>query len=572
MAEKYDIKIGVSGVGEVEHAATNVHTLETSIDKASGAAKKSDKAFEAASDGAAKMADEMSEADRAAWKLADSYGDLDTQMVALGGPVGRLAGRFFEVREAFGKLSVLVGKKKAIFAALAVGLGFLAVAAAAVTAAVAVAGAAVVGLAYKASSAAAKTSVLREALTGSAGAASQLTDTINRVAQDVPVAKEKVGELAEGLYESGKRGAELEEALYAASYEAAGLGDNPGPELIAKRMANLDVIGLKLKDNIADIFSGPSTVAATTKFNRGLSGFVDLFGQNHAEGRALRTLLGTVVDPLLEGLDRVGPLAKQVFRGMIILALDATIAVLEFRNAVIKMVPDEVKAKYKELTAEIDTFAIAVGIGKHIMGLFIASIVIVGVAIGVVVGVVVALGAAIYGICAAFATAVVAVGEFIADAGKALLDFGKSGTEAAKSMVDGLVNGIKSGVGPVVEAVKAMASSAVGAIKSALQIGSPSKLFEGLGEFTGEGFASGIEDQTATVTTALETMVSPPDVEPMALPSGPSDSASGGGGSVSLSNVVFNFHGVKDAEKARASFEETLTSILEGDAVATGAA
>jgi hypothetical protein len=44
----------------------------------------------------------------------------------------------------------------------------------------------------------------------------------------------------------------------------------------------------------------------------------------------------------------------------------------------------------------------------------------------------------------------------------------------------------------------------------------------------------------------------------------------GAGASVSLSGVTFNFYGVQGAEDAEAKFRETLTRVLEGDAIALG--
>jgi hypothetical protein len=75
------------------------------------------------------------------------------------------------------------------------------------------------------------------------------------------------------------------------------------------------------------------------------------------------------------------------------------------------------------------------------------------------------------------------------------------------------------------------------------------------------------------VQSSLETMVAPPKTEVPSLqaPSGGGMSGGGGGGGVDLSGATFVFHGVKDAEHGASLFEEALTRIFEGDALAVGA-
>jgi hypothetical protein len=571
MSAEYVIGLSVTGEGDVNSAADSVDELDDGLGDVAEEAASAGDAMDAAAKDAAKLAGEMSDAGGAAGETATNYGEIEGALGKLGGPLGKIGQLGFGTADAFQKLGKNFDASKVAAMGAAVGVGLLAVAAIAAATAVATLLVKLTSMAIETSDAAAKTAIMREAMTGSAASAAELSGSINRVASAVPISAAEVGGLAEGLYKAGKRGAELEEALLAASYEAADLGTNPGPELIARRMANLDVIGLKLKDSIADIFSGPSTVNATSKFTKALGGFSELLDQNHSEGRALQTLLGTIVDPLIAGLTELVPLAISAFRGLIIVALDVAIAVVEARNAFIKMIPPEVSEAAAALASKVDLIAIALGIGKFIMGLFIGTIVVLAAILGVIVAVIGAVIAVIFGLVAAFSAAVVAVGGFIADAGSALIDFASMGTEAAAGMVAGLVSGIQAGVGPVVEAIKAMAGSAVDAIKSALKIASPSKIFEDLGGYTGEGFAVGIEAETGAVQSSLEAMVAPPTVEaPPAIGAG-SGGGAGAGSSVNLAGATFIFNGVADAESSVSAFEEALTRVLEGDAIAVGA-
>jgi hypothetical protein len=569
--EEYVIGLSVSGEGDVNSAADSVDDLDDGLGAVADEAEAAGDAMDAAAKDAAKLASEMGDSADAAGETVTNYGEIEGALGKLGGPLGRIGQLGFGTADAFQKLGKNFDASKVAAMGAAVGVGLLAVAAIAAATAVATLLVKLTSMAIETSDAAAKTMILRERMTGSAEAAAELSGSISRVASAVPLSVSEVSGLADGLYKAGKRGAELEEALLAASYEAAGLGKNPGPELIARRMANLDVIGMKLKDSIADIFSGASTVNATSKFTKSLSGFTELFDQNHSEGRALQTLLGTIVDPLIAGLTALVPLAISAFRGMIILALDVAIAVVEARNAFIKMIPPEVIEAAQSLASKVDIIGIALGIGKFVMGLFIGTIVVLAAILGVIVGIIGAVIAVIGGLIVAFSAAAVAVGRFVADAGSSLLDFGSMGIEAAGNLVSGLVSGIQAGVGPVVEAIKAMAGSAVDAIKSALKIASPSKIFEDLGGYTGEGFAVGIEAETGAVQSSLETMVAPPKVEPPTAIVAGAGGGSGAGSSVDLSGATFNFYGVKDAESSVSAFEEALTRVLEGDAIAVGA-
>jgi phage-related protein len=65
--------------------------------------------------------------------------------------------------------------------------------------------------------------------------------------------------------------------------------------------------------------------------------------------------------------------------------------------------------------------------------------------------------------------------------------------EIGKRIIDGIVQGIKSGAGAIIEAAKAAAKAALDAAKKALGIKSPSSEFMQLGSYTGQGFAIGLQ-------------------------------------------------------------------------------
>lgn len=70
-------------------------------------------------------------------------------------------------------------------------------------------------------------------------------------------------------------------------------------------------------------------------------------------------------------------------------------------------------------------------------------------------------------------------------------------TSIGQHIIQGLINGIKSKIGAVVSAAKAIADRVKNTIKSAMDIHSPSRVTKELGEHTGQGFANGIKSKTS---------------------------------------------------------------------------
>jgi phage-related protein len=80
--------------------------------------------------------------------------------------------------------------------------------------------------------------------------------------------------------------------------------------------------------------------------------------------------------------------------------------------------------------------------------------------------------------------------------------------DIGRNIVQGLVNGIKSMASAVGKAVSSIASAIPSKIKSFLGIHSPSRVLMELGEFTGEGFAKGIESMVRKVQGVTSDMAS----------------------------------------------------------------
>lgn len=83
-------------------------------------------------------------------------------------------------------------------------------------------------------------------------------------------------------------------------------------------------------------------------------------------------------------------------------------------------------------------------------------------------------------------------------------ELGKAGGDLALAIIRGMVNGLASGVGTVMDAARNVAQSALNAALSKLGIRSPSREFHKIGKFSSEGLALGLNDNADVVATAAE--------------------------------------------------------------------
>ena len=94
-----------------------------------------------------------------------------------------------------------------------------------------------------------------------------------------------------------------------------------------------------------------------------------------------------------------------------------------------------------------------------------------------------------------------AVGDLLNQAKDKILSFDLS--KAGKDFIQGFIDGVGSMGGAIAEAATDIANDALGAIKEALGIASPSKETRKIGRFTGEGFALGIADMKGDVIARM---------------------------------------------------------------------
>ncbi len=508
-----------------------------------------------------------------------------------------LAGLQGDIAKSLGPLNQKVERVRALIGLLGGG-GLVAAAALAAVAIVALT-AAVVGAVIQmakfglaASDAARDHRILLEGMTGNRAAAIDLQNAIASVSARVALSGQKVSDLGQKLAEAGLRGDQFRTALEAASIASSVGGSEAESAFMkaaiaaAKAGKSVDELAKKVKgqfgaaseaqmlgfrvqmekarENTTRLFSG----VKIEPFLDGLSNVTSLLDENTASGRALKTIVSTMLDPIFAAVAKAGPLAGAFFKGMVIGSLLVTIAVLKVKNAIqdafgpsVKSNLDGMKlALYAGAAAAIviavaivalavvfGVLAVAVGLAAISLGiLFLPFLIVVAVAIAAVVAVI-----------AAFVYLAIQVKKaYDVIAG---LDFGA----IAKDMMQGLVNGITSGAGAVISALRALAEKMKATIKGALGIASPSKVFAEFGLNTSVGFAEGIEGGSKGVTGALNNMVQ--------LPAPPAGKASTSTSS-SSNTVTIHIHAPSgDAKDIASEVERVVSDLFEGVAIQMGA-
>lgn len=307
------------------------------------------------------------------------------------------------------------------------------------------------------------------------------------VAKRSPIARTEIAKLSAELEKTGLKGAALEQALEKKVAEKYGKD-------ATRSMRSLSVQFAKAKENASLLFMGVKTdrmLAAVGK----LLAFLD---DSTVQGKALKALIETILNPIFDGIGRAGPAAKAFFEGMIIGALKVAIAILKVK----KRLEDVIGLKLDLGAVDWTKLGIAA------MSAAVALAVVVG-AIGLVVGLILASVAVVGLLAFAFVTLVVQGAKAVAALPAAigsLLNFLVSRVsamaDAGRQFAAGLAEGIRSGLSEVVNAALSLATGAVDAIKSKLKIASPSKLGQDIGGNFGGSIAMGAEGETGTVQAA----------------------------------------------------------------------
>ena len=311
----------------------------------------------------------------------------------------------------------------------------------------------------------------------------------------------------------------------------------------------------KAHENVSRLFAGVNI----EPFLEALHDVLSVLEQSTITGRALRAMAETALNPLLAELAKLGPIAKAFFQGMVIGALFIIVAVLRLRQVFadafggIRTHIDWVKvAMYAGIAVVVALTGAAIALAAAFVivaaALLIASIPFL-LLVALIVGAVVGIGYLIAILSVGFAKVV----GFLRG-----LDFAAIGQQ----LIAGLIDGITSGVGLVIDAVKGLGQSAMAALKSTLGIASPSKVFAEFGGYTAEGFAQGVEGGSGRVDDAVGAMV--------ATPSQPTASSAGVGGQKAGGNtyqIINHFYGRSEDDDLVTKIRQVMTEVFTGAAI-----
>jgi len=509
-----------------------------------------------------------------------------------------IAGLEANIKKSLGPLGGTVDRVKELIGVLGSG-GLYAAAALAAVAVVALTGVIVVAIAkmakfgLTASDAARDQRILLESMTRNRAAALELQDAMTAVAAKSALTKAKVADLGMRLAEAGLRGDDFKNALEAAAIAssvggseaeaafmnaaiAAAKAGEPIDDLARKMKAQFgaaaeaQVLGfrvqmMKLGESFENLFKG----VKNEPFLVELAKITSLLDVSTSSGKALRAIINTMLDPIFATVAKAGPAITQFFKGMVIGALLVTIAVLKVRNALqdafgskdaqdgasgLKLALYAGAAAAIVIAVALVALAVVLGIVAIAVAMVALSLAILFVPFLIVVAIVIAAAAAVVAAFVFIAMAVVNTYKAI----KAL-DFKAIGA----SMMEGLVSGITSGAGAVVNALRALAEKMKATIKGALGIASPSKVFAEFGLNTSAGFAEGIKGGSRDVSGAVQNMVQLP---------GPAMGGSNVSNSSNTTMVTINVNAPSgDAKDIVAQVERAMGDLLEGAAISYGA-
>lgn len=102
--------------------------------------------------------------------------------------------------------------------------------------------------------------------------------------------------------------------------------------------------------------------------------------------------------------------------------------------------------------------------------------------------------------------------SFFTDLANAPKKIATSMFNSGQDLVNGLINGVRSKAIELANSALKVVKDAVNGVKNFLGIASPSKLFEELGGFVGEGFIQGVDGKSSAVDSSLQAMIPVPNV------------------------------------------------------------
>jgi hypothetical protein len=328
---------------------------------------------------------------------------------------------------------------------------------------------------------------------------------------------------------------------------------------LSDKAGNVERQATRLQENFESLFSGLSVDPVVEALER----IANMFDATSETGATIKFLFETIFQPLIDQAENAAVVVEAFAIGFLIGLLKLYIAAKPIIKAIAEFFGFDDPALGDTLAlvtkaAEYAAFAFAA-----VVAVFGALAAAVAVVVAIVAGPTVAAFLAVTAAVNAVINAVAGVVSYLRSVNLA---------EIGSDMMRGLAAGITGAAGFLVDAIRNAINGAIKSAKSLLGIASPSKVFAGIGEDTGEGFERGVDRVAPDAQSALANMVSPLAAQDAVAAPGatPAPVAAGASTSVNVPGATFNFYGVKDAEDAASRWGEWLTRVLEGDAAQLG--
>lgn len=620
-----DLEDGTSGAAE--SAASALANLKRQMEADTAALGAMNKAMRNLQSGAVVNIDQFRKLQASIQAKKQAIADAQSSYLALGGTFDKvrpkpkeLSSGFAEIRNAAqmlpGPLGSIIGRFESLGGllkggAIAVGIAAVAAAIVALTAAAIAGTAALLKYGIAQANARRAEGLRLEGLTKmrnwwgvAAGSATEMQAAIDRVSASSALGRDKIEGYAAQLYKMHLRGDNLTQALEATAIKAAAVGDEGASAFMgwaagaamaggsvkrladdvrarfgavaAKQLLDLNVQTAKLKENFSALWDDLKIDGLL----KAVSSITALFSQSTRSGQALKAILTTMFQPMVGAIEWAAPIAKRFFQGIVIGALLAAISVLRLRKWWRETFDTEALKGIDLTTAALYAGVAAVAVlagsfavlGVVMVGALVAAMPFIWAAV-VAVGAL-ALKALI--LAAPFILGAIAIGALIA-AGYQLYRLWKEidWTDLGKSIVDGIVGGLKNGAKWVIDAVKSLGRDAMGAFKSALGISSPSKAFANLGVAIPQGIESGVQAGAPRAQAAVDGLIDVPRVPDRAEGGARGADVARGGARgpfvINLGGLTVNAASDKPAEMV-SELERELGSMLERVALQLGAA
>lgn len=412
-----------------------------------------------------------------------------------------------------------------------------------------------------------------------AGSAKEMQAQIDKVAASSATSRDDVAKYGTELYKMGLRGQNWNDALEGMAVKASVMGDasaqafgqfaagaaltggsvkrmtddvkNRLGGIAQKQMQSLSVQAMKSKESVDALFSGLDV----DKFVAAKKTVSDLLSQTTNSGRAIKSLLTSLVQPIIDMGTKAQPIIKRFFQGMIEEALILHIQWLQLKIA------------FKKTFAQPDVLN---GVDKMNAALVTGKVVLWSLA-----------GALAFaaGSMIAFAWPVLLVGAALWGAWEIVSDVYQLWDELDwKAIGEGMLKGIVDGFNGdfLVQAVKGEIGTVIAAAKGVLGIHSPSKVFAQIGLAIPQGFAAGVDEGAPSARGAIDNMVDVPrmgasDARAERPASPPVVGKPGGAGNTFSFGDIYVNTKAKDAKGMVADFKRELEHVLEGVVIQLGA-